>query len=106
MAKTYKIIYSQRSKDSLRRIYKLHLRLVGKNSAQKIVSDIKKSIGYLSDFPFISSEPRDERLKELGLRLKICGNYVCVYSVNDNIVEVENIVDGRTDYIKRLLRDR
>ena len=100
------IIYSNEARESLKGIYRLHLRLVGKNSAQKKTDSIVHTIDLLAEQPYMGTVPRLKRLADDGFRVVVSGNYLCFYEVVGNKVWVADIVDGRTDYPSHLILNK
>ena len=102
----FKVIYLDDAKAALRSIYKKHLALVGVNSASNITEKIQDKVELLTDSPFMGSVPKQKALAALELRKLVCGVYICFYRVNGDVVEIVDIVDGRTNYIKRFISRR
>lgn len=87
----------------LNEIADMHLYLVGAASAQKITDKILDTLKNLEENPYMGTETKYPFLTEQGFRMLICGNYLCFYKVNADIVEVYHIADGRRDYAKLFL---
>ena len=64
------------------------------NVHDKIIEAARK----LEDFPNMGVAVSDERLKKLGYRMKIIGNYLLFYKVIDDEVLIMRVVYGARDY--------
>lgn len=82
------------------RIAEFHLRMVGPQSAQKITDKLLDTIGLLGEHPFAGAEHGDSVLQKQGYRKLICGEYICIYRVINDIVFIYRVVHGATDYPK------
>ena len=102
MPTEYKLDYRKEARISLAKIYGLHKRLVGPKSARKITDSIKGSLENLRTNPHMGMPCRIGRLATLGYRFLVCGKYLAFYRVIDKIIYVYHILDGRTDYEKKL----
>ena len=68
-------------------------------AASKWLDGIDSSISNLKDFPYIGVAPKDSRLKYLGYRILVIGNYPVFYVViSDEIVEIRRIIHGKRRY--------
>ncbi|MDR1324366.1 MAG: type II toxin-antitoxin system RelE/ParE family toxin [Candidatus Margulisbacteria bacterium] len=88
------------AQQELEEIAAVHLRLVGANSARKITDKIYHVLEHLLKHPNIGLACSDEVLKIQGYRILICGNYLCIYRLIEDIIFIYHIADGRTDYPK------
>ena len=70
--------------------------------AKKFLSKIDKKINRLKEQPFIHSLCLDSPLYELGFRKLIIGNYIVIYSVdeNKNVVNIIRAFHGAQNYIR------
>lgn len=84
----------------LEEIALVHLELVGVESARKVTNSIYNALDLLRTTPNMGVDCKDKPLKLKGYRMLICGHYICVYRVQENIIYVYHIVDGRTNYPK------
>ena len=102
MEQKFNIVINDIANSELQNITELHLRLSGQVSSLNILKQIKKSIFYLADNPYMGMDAKKLGIRKISYRYIICGNYLCFYKVDrkNTIVEIAHIVDGRTDYIK------
>ncbi|HWT76262.1 MAG TPA: type II toxin-antitoxin system RelE/ParE family toxin [Mobilitalea sp.] len=100
----YKLRILAPAQRELEEIALLHLELVGPNSARKITDRIYSALELLQTSPNIGISCSDKPLKLDGYRMLVCGNYLCIYRLIDDIVFVYHIVDGRMNY-PRLMND-
>ena len=79
-------------------IARLHMELVGPNSARRITDKIKNSLERLQTYPLMGMALDEKDLRQMGYRKLICGNYLCFYRLVGETVFVYHIADGRTEY--------
>ena len=56
----------------------------------------------LKTFPFLGFSVRDRYGIDSEDRILLCENFIAVYTVEENIISVGRIIDGRQDYIRIL----
>lgn len=79
-----------------------YLRVAGSQSAQRIVGRLLDTIELLSDNPYLGPIHHDPFLQSRGFRKLVCGQYVCVYRVDDNTATVYHVFYGGSDYARSL----
>ena len=104
MAKKYSIEILAPARLEIHEIARLHMELVGPQSARRITDKIKSSLSRLTTHPYMGVLFTDATLKREGYRRLICGNYLCVYRLIGDTVFIYHVVDGRTNY-QRILSD-
>lgn len=82
------------------RISDYHLLLVGPNSSKNITDKLLDTIALLADNPYLGAQHPDPVLAKNDFRKILCGDYVCIYKVIDEMVYIYRIVNGKTDYPK------
>lgn len=82
----------------LEEIALVHLELVGSESSRKNTSSIYNSLELLRTSPNMGVDCSNKPFKLHGYRMLICGRYLCIYRVIEEIVYVYHIVDGRNNY--------
>jgi plasmid stabilization system protein ParE len=87
----------------MREIAKMHKELVGPVSAEKITNKILDAIDLLAYNPYMGSVPKHKELEDEGFRVLVCGNYLCFYKVEFDVIEIYHIADGRRDYPKLII---
>jgi plasmid stabilization system protein ParE len=92
------------ARNEILEIARLHMELVGPESARKITAKIKDSLEHLRTHPHMGISLRDRMLQAEGYRMLICGNYLCIYKPLGDTVYIYHIVDGRSNY-PRLFSD-
>ena len=102
MEAVYKLELLTPAQNELEEIARVHMQLVGPKSAQKITDSIYSSMEKLEIFPELGIVCKDKNLADLGYRVLVSGNYLCVYRLIGNIIFVYHIVDGRANYPKLL----
>lgn len=79
-------------------IARVHLNLVGPNSARKITNRILDTLSRLEQFPLSGVIPQDRILRNSGYRYVIAGKYICVYRIIGERVCVYHIAHGASNY--------
>ena len=102
--KKYNLEILSPARDEILEIAQLCYALVGPESARKITAKIKDSLDHLRTHPLMGVMLRDKTLREMGYRMLICGNYICIYKQIGDTVYVYHISDGRSNY-PRLFSD-
>ena len=95
-----RVEYSQKAVKDLILIHDYLIENFGANVADKKIFEIKNDIDYLARDPFMgrSVDGHDQNLRQFR-----SGPSVILYDVDDNVVEILHIVDGRTNYQNDLL---
>lgn len=94
----YKIEFLHEAWRDIDKISDFHLKMVGSASAQKIIGKILDTIDKLGDFPYMGAQYTDPELAKKEYRKILCGDYVCIYKVTQDIVYIYRIVNGKTNY--------
>lgn len=77
-----------------------HLRSVGPKSAEGITDQLLSTVALLEENPYLGAQHPDLVLARYEFRKILCGDYVCIYNVVEDVVYIHRIVNGRTDYPK------
>lgn len=102
------LVILESAQRELEEIARLHLNLVGPDSARRITDLILNTLSRLEPFPLSGSLPKDRELLKGGYRYVIAGKYICVYRPIADTVFVYHIAHGATNYpllFRRLLDD-
>ncbi|MFQ5665311.1 MAG: type II toxin-antitoxin system RelE/ParE family toxin [Candidatus Binatia bacterium] len=67
-------------------------------AADSIVADILDLLGTLRRFPDRGAVPRDARLRRMGYRYLVHGEYLIFYKVLRSHVRIYRVVHGRRQY--------
>ena len=92
----------------LEEVARVHLNLVGPNSARNITTRILDALSRLEQFPLSGSIPQDKELRNSGYRYVIAGKYICVFRMLGENVCVYHIAHGASNYpalFKALLKE-
>ncbi len=101
--KKYNIEYSKESKEDLIRIKQyIKYNLQEPEIANKLISNIKKSIKTLKDNPEIYTIIDDDMIRKLEIRKLIVDNYIVFYRIKDDSIEIVRIMYGRRNWINLL----
>ena len=104
MAKKYNLEILAPARSEIHEVARLHMELVGPQSARNITDKIKSSLDRLTSNPHMGVQFTDATLKREGYRRLICGNYLCIYRLIGDTVFIYHVIDGRTNY-QRILSD-
>lgn len=88
------------ARDEILEIARLHLELVGPQSARKITEQLREALDRLCTHPRMGRKIEDNILDRQGYRKLIVGNYLCFYRQIENNIFVYHVVDGRANYPK------
>ena len=101
--KIYNIEYSKESKEDLIRIKQyIKYNLQEPETANKLISKIRKSIKTLKDNPNIYTIIDDDVIRKLEIRKLIVDNYIVFYRIKNDNIEIVRIVYGRRNWINLL----
>ena len=101
--KMYKIVYLPIAKRDLKEIVAyISNELHSPKAALSLVNTLNKSISKLAEFPFLYREY--EPIKPLleGYRILTVKNYVVLYVVLEETIEIRRIIYAKTDYEKMI----
>ena len=101
--KKYNIEYSMESKQDLIDIKRyIKYNLQEPNTAQKLITKIKKEIDSLKDNPEMYSIIDDDIIKRFKIRKLVIDNYIVFYRINDENIQIVRIMYGRRNWITLL----
>lgn len=101
--KKYNIEYSKESKEDLIGIKQyIKYNLQESEIANKLISNIRKSIKTLKDNPEIYTIIDDDMIRKLEIRKLIVDNYIVFYRIKDDSIEIVRIMYGRRNWINLL----
>lgn len=67
-------------------------------AARILLQTVDQTVRHLADLPLSGAIPKDRRLKLLGYRMVIIGNYLVFYVVSDTVVEIRRVLHGSHNY--------
>ena len=101
--KKYNIEYSKESKQDLIGIKQyIKYNLQEPETANKLISKIRKEINALKDNSEIYAIIDDDIIKKLEIRKLIVDNYIVFYRIKDNNIQMVRIMYGRRNWINLL----
>ena len=101
--KKYNIEYSKESKEDLIRIKQyIKYNLQEPETANKLISKIRKSVKTLKDNPKIYTIIDDDVIRKLKIRKFIVDNYIVFYRIKNDSAEIVRIMYGRKNWINLL----
>ncbi len=101
--KKYNIEYSVESKQDLIDIKRyIKYNLQEPNTAQKLITKIKKEIDSLKDNPEMYSIIDDDIIKRFKIRKLVVDNYIVFYRINDENIQIVRVMYGRRNWITLL----
>lgn len=68
------------------------------SAAANLINTIDREISKLAEFPFLGPQPNDERLKMMGYRMLVIGNFIVFYVVKEKVVQIRRVLHGRRKY--------
>lgn len=99
----YNVEYSKESKQDLTGIKQyIKYNLQELETAQKLISKIRKEINKLKDNPEIYAIIDDDLIKKLSIRKLIVDNYIVFYRIKNDIIEIVRIMYGKRNWINLL----
>ena len=101
--KKYNIEYSKDSKQDLIGIKQyIKYNLQEPETAQKLISKIRKEINNLKNNPEIYAIIVDDIIKKLEIRKLIVDNYIIFYKIQNNNIQIVRIMYGRRNWMNLL----
>ena len=101
--KKYNIEYSKESKQDLIGIKQyIKYNLQEPETANKLISKIRKEINALKDNSEIYAIIDDDIIKKLEIRKLIVDNYIVFYRIKDNNIQMVRVMYGRRNWINLL----
>ncbi len=101
--KKYNIEYSKESKEDLIEIKQyIKYNLQEPETANKLISKIRKSIRTLKDNPEIYAIIDDDIIRKLEIRKLIVDNYIIFYRIKNDSIEIVRIMYGSRNWINLL----
>ena len=68
------------------------------HAARRFVDRIDQAVGHLASFPKAGRRPGNARLRRLGYRLLVVGDYLVFYVITGRTVEVRRVLHGARRY--------
>jgi len=68
------------------------------SAAASLLQKFENAIAPLANNPHLGVSPRDDRLRKLGYRLLIIGDYLVFYVVKSRTVQIRRIIHGARNY--------
>lgn len=99
----YSITFTPKARQNINDIAVAIFSLSKNNSVTiKIIDRLTNAINQLADFPLSGKLPIDVNLLNLGYRYLIERDYLIFYKVDSDsgIVNIQAILNGKTDYVK------
>ena len=101
--KKYNLEYSKDAKQDLIGIKQyIKYNLQEPETAQKLISKIRKEINTLKNNPEIYAIIDDDIIKKLEIRKLIVDNYIVFYRIQGNTIQIVRIMYGRRNWITLL----
>ncbi len=101
--KKYNIEYSKEAKEDLIGIKQyIKYNLQEPETANNLISKIRKSIETLKENPEIYTILDDDTIRKLEIRKLIIDNYIVFYRIKNDIIEIVRIMYGRRNWINLL----
>ena len=97
MSKPYEIRYLRTAEEDLEDIFDYILR-DNPSAASATLDQFDLAISQLARIPGLGAVPRDDRLRNLGYRMLIVGDYLVFYVVKSKTVQIRRIIHGTRNY--------
>jgi toxin ParE1/3/4 len=97
MSKLYEIRYLRAAEEDLEDILDYIVR-DNPSAASPALDQLDHSISQLARNPRLGVVPRDDRLRNLGYRMLIVGDYLVFYVMKSKTVQIRRIIRGTRNY--------
>jgi toxin ParE1/3/4 len=97
MSQKYEVRYLSTAQRDLREIFD-YIQKDNPSAAVAQLEEFDKAIARLEMTPLLGVIPKDERLRRLGYRMLIVGQYLVFYIVRGNIVQIRRVIHGARQY--------
>lgn len=97
MSKLYKIRYLRTAEEDLKDIFDYLVR-DKPAAASSTLDQFDHSVSHLARNPGPGIVPKDDRLRNLGYRMLIVGDYLVFYVVKSKMVQIRRIIHGARNY--------
>ena len=97
MSKPYEIRYLRTAEEDLEDIFDYIVR-DNRSVASSTLDQFDHSISQLAKNPKPGVVPKDDRLRNLGYRMLIVGDYLVFYVVKSKTVQIRRIIHGARNY--------
>ncbi len=67
-------------------------------AASELLDKLDASVSRLENMPYSGKTPDDARLKALGYRILVVGNYLIFYVVTGTKIEIRRVLHGKRNY--------
>lgn len=96
--KKVKVEVSEPARLEVLDIIKVYQELAGKKSSQQLVEKFTKALKQLEHFPQSGLSIGIKQLDLAGYRLLIVEEHIFIYQIVNNIVYINHVVHGKTNY--------
>lgn len=93
MAQIFTIIYCSQAQNDMNEIFE-YIARDNKKTALQILDEFDLSISQLETNPFLGQIPKSKQMEKLGYRYLNIKNYIVLYAVRANRVEIQRIIYG------------
>jgi toxin ParE1/3/4 len=97
MSDSYEIRYLPTAEEDLEDIFD-YIMLDNPSAAASMLEKFDDLISQLAHNPHLGVAPRDDRLRKLGYRMLIIGDYLAFYVVKSRMVQIRRIIHGARNY--------
>ena len=97
MSGRYEIRYLRTAEGDLEEIFD-YIERDDPSAAAAMLEKFDGAISRLADNPHLGVAPRDDRLRRLGYRILIIGDYLVFYVVKSKTVQIRRIIHGARNY--------
>ncbi len=97
MSGLYEIRYLATAESDLEEIFD-YIMQDNLTAAASMLEKFDDAISRLAHNPHLGAAPRDDRLRRLGYRMLIIGDYLVFYVVKSEMVQIRRVIHGARDY--------
>ena len=102
-----KLRYTPEARSDLREMYEyISGTLKNPIAANRSSASVLENCSHLKDYPRMGAELSEKVGRETDLRYLVCGNYIVFYRVEQEVISVIRILDGRTNYMRVLFQQK
>jgi addiction module RelE/StbE family toxin len=97
MSEPFEIRYLPAAEEDLQDIFDYIVR-DNPSAAASMLDRFDNAISRLADNPHLGVAPKDDRLRKLGYRMLVIGDYLVFYVIKSKTVQVRRIIHGARNY--------
>jgi plasmid stabilization system protein ParE len=100
------VLWTAFALEQIQQIQNYYVDIAGTDIAEKISGDILDSVAILLNYPEAGQEEETLKSKKQRYRYLVKGNYKIIYSIHNNIININDVFDTRLNPTKLVKRNR